>query len=160
MRPRTLRRRGPFYHRRRSRWRLNLTLGIIGVALAGFVVVDMTAGPPLSRPSEDTAKRIAAPAPHAPAQTAPAELGSTTLVVAAAAPVPAGPPRPGRPIALVAGPASDVHRHGFAAAAGRLGAPNVGDVNGPERAPAPKPLAQRPAAPPEGCKTCRDDVPF
>jgi hypothetical protein len=162
MRPRTLRRRGRFYHRKRNRWRLNLALALIGVALAGFVAVNMRAGPPLPGPADVMAKRFAAPAPttHAPALIAPAELGSTKLASTASAPVSAPPLRPGRPNALVAGPAPDANRRGFDGAGARLGVPTVRDVNVMEPAPVPRPLAQRSPTPPEGCKTCGDDVPF
>jgi hypothetical protein len=159
MRPRTLRRRGQFYHRKRSHWRRNLALALVGVALAGFVVVGMRAGPPPGS-SEDTAKPTAAAAPaattHASAQIAAAELGSTALAATASAPLPASPLRPGRPRSLVAGPAREANQRGFDGA----GAPAVRDANVMERATVPTSLAQRSPTPPEGCKTCGDDVPF
>jgi hypothetical protein len=139
-----------------------LALALVGVALAGFVVVDMTAGPPPG-PAEDTAKRIAAaPAAttHASAQIAPAELGSTTLAATASAPVSAPPFRSGRPSSLVAGPAREADRRSFDGAGARSGAPTVRDANVMERATVPTSLAQRSPTPPEGCKTCGDDVPF
>jgi hypothetical protein len=160
MRPRTLRRRGQFYHRKRSHWRLNLALALIGVALVGFVVVDMRAGSPPPAPAEDTAKQIAALTTHAPAQTAPAELGSAALAATASAPVSAPPRRPGRPSALVAGSAHDANRRGVDAAGAGLGGPTVRDVDVTERAPVARPLPPGSPKPPEGCKTCGDDVPF
>lgn len=161
MRPRTLRRRGRFYHRKRSRWRLTLALALIGVALAGLVVVDITAGPTPPEQAQDTAKRIAAapsPKTNASAQAAPAELGS--LAAAASAPISAAPLRPGRPGSLVARPARDANRRSFDSAGARSGAPAVRDASVIGRATIPTSLAQRSPASPEGCKTCGDEVPF
>jgi hypothetical protein len=152
MRPRTLHRRGQFYRRRRSHWRLNLALVLIGAALAGFVVLDMRVGGPAPGP-EDTAKRIAAPAP--------------TALAAISAP----PPRPGQPGALVAGPAPDrrvpseirANRRAFDGAGARLGVTTVRDEKAIEPAPVPRtpaPSVMRSPTPPEGCKTCGDEVPF
>jgi hypothetical protein len=143
MRPRTLRRRGRFYRRKRSHWRLNLSLVLVGVALAGFVVVGMRAGAPAAGPAEVTAKRIAALAP---------------------------PPLPDL-VTRVAGPAPDrrVHaairasRRDFDAGA-RLGVSTVRTVKVRERAPVPRTLVQpvvlRSPSRPDGCKACGEDVPF
>lgn len=154
MRPRTLRRRGRFYHRKRGRWRLSLALALIGVALAGFVVVDLTAGPPLPGPAQETSNPIAASAltTHAPARATSVELGSTKPVPSASAPVSTSSFRRGRSGFPIAGPARDANRRGFDAAA-RLDARPARDVNAAERVPVPQPLAQRAQTPP-------DDVPF
>ena len=136
MRPRTLRRRGTFYHRRRSHWRLNLALGIIGVALAGVIVVDILAWPPAGS-ATDPAKRIATlAATHAPARNAAPVLGATTLALAASAPL-ATPPRPARSGSQVGGLALDAHRRDIDGGDARLGAPTVRDASATARAPVP-----------------------
>jgi hypothetical protein len=166
MRPRTLHRRGGFYHRKRSHWRLNLALVLIGAALAGFVVAGMRAEGPVPGPAEDTAKQIAAAAPttHAPARTAPADRGSTTLVTAASAPISAKPPRPGRPGSLVVAERSpDANWRNFGGVGARSGLSTVRDAKVKERAPGPGMLvgAVMPSpAQAERCKTCGDEVPF
>src|SRR5215472_4700273 len=167
MRPRTLRRRGRFYHRKRSHWRFNLALALIGVALAGFVVADMRAGAPGAGPAEDASKRIATPALATRARTAPAELGSTALAYTASAPVSALP-RPGR-TSVVAGlaPGRRVHgethanRRDFDGAGARLGVSTVRGVMA--RSPVPRtlvPMVMRSPTRSEGCRTCADQVPF
>ncbi len=92
MRTHTLPGRGRFYRRRRSHWKLNVALALISVALAGFVVFDVTelAGPPVPRTANDGAARPApAPTKRAPTLTAPAERGSRRTAQASAAPAPA-----------------------------------------------------------------------
>lgn len=125
MRPRTLRRRGTFYHRKRSHWRLNLALGLIGVALAGVVVVDILAWPQASGPAEDAAKRTAAAEAHAPVQTVPAASPPTKLALAASAPI---SPRPRKPDSQVAGPAPNAGQRALDASGASFGAPGVHDV--------------------------------
>ena len=101
MRTHTLPGRGRFYRRRRSHWKLNVALVSISVALAGFVVFDVSrlAGAPAARPPNDAAVRPAASAltKRTPVRTAPTERGAprTTLASGAAAPVlAAAPPMP------------------------------------------------------------------
>jgi hypothetical protein len=156
MRPRTLRRRGRFYRRKRSHWRFNLALVLSGVALVGFVVVNMGPGPPA--PADDMAKPITAPAPaYGPMRTDLAEHGSTMLASTTSAPITAPPPRPRRGHSEIR-----ANRRDFDGAGARVGVSTVGHVNLMERAPVPRtfvPMVMRSPPRSEGCKTC-GDVPF
>ena len=89
MRARTFRRRGRFYRRRRSRWRLNVALVVISVALVGFVVFDVRqlAGPPASGLADDAAMRRAATAPMS-ARSLAAELGPGRPTLGSTPPAP------------------------------------------------------------------------
>jgi hypothetical protein len=157
MRPRTLRRRGRFYRRKRSHWRLNLALVLSGVALVGFVVVNMGAGAPA--PASDMAKPITAPAPaYGPARTDLAEHGSTMPASTASAPISAPPPRPRRVHSEIR-----KNRREFDGARARVGVSTVRNVNLLERAPVPRtfvPVVMRSPPRTEGCKACGYEVPF